>query len=407
MPFSRLRQFATSNRALGPLSGMIMFWGIFDGILIYAAPLTFSQAGMNNSEIGFVLGSSSLFGAIFDLVLSRVIKRPDYRKLYLAFFIACACVPLILWQATTVPFFLLVMLLWGLYFDFVNFGNLDFVSKNAHRDNHTLYFSVIQSFKSLGYIVAPVVAGIAIASTTNSSLFILMWITLAIAFLFFIWLVKSTRPRIPLDLGEQEETLRDEIGVWIKLLRRIWSPLIFTLLFCVYDAFFFTIGPLLAESYTEIAPFNGLVVTVYWLPAFALTLFADKIVRRFGKRQTAYVSLFLAAFPLLLFFTVTDPFVAMLLILLSAIFSSCCVPAIHAVYTDFIDQRHELEEDIEGIGDFMTNLGYVFGPILAGIIADKLGFTATFSFLAVLLIICLAILIKLTPKHISIKQLDV
>lgn len=405
-PFSRIPVFKRLDKVLPAFSGMIFFWAIFDGILIYISPLVFKSAGLSNSELGLVLGSSSLFGAAFDLLLSRIIRTPNYRRLYLAFFASCALVPLILWQAKTVPFFVFVMLLWGIYFDLLNFGNLDFVSRLEQEEKRTFYFGIITMFKAIGYIIAPILAGIAIAETINSNIFILMWVMLGIAFLFFIvMLFVSPRLAVEEDSIAEPKTLRGELSTWLKLGKIIWAPLIFTTLFCTYDAFFYTIGPLLAESYTNIQPYNGLIVTAYWIPAFLVSMYASRVANRFGKKRTAFLGLLFAAIPLCLFPLVNSPFVIMGLIFISGCASAFCIPAINSVYSDYISEAREYEEDIEGIGDFMTNMGFVLGPITAGLISDRLGYLGTFGFLGFFLIVAVLTLIKFTPRNIDIRRI--
>jgi MFS family permease len=407
--FSRLRRFTKIDATFPTLSGMIFFWAIFDGILSYVSPIVFSNAGLTNTELGIVVGSSSLFGALFDILISRLVKNPHYRRLYLFFFIACAAVPLVLSQAKTIPFFVLVMALWGIYFDFVNFGNLDFVSRLRDPEQSTFLFGVIMVFKSIGYILAPIIAGLIISEERiDNGIYIFMWIVLGIAFLFYASLyVQSKRnPEIldePNDPSEQK-TLTYEFIEWGKLIRIIWSPLLFTLLFCAYDSFFMTVGPLLAESYKSIEPFNGLVVAAYWLPSLLVSMYTPKLTKRFGKKRTAYMSLFLAAVPLCLFGLVTSPFVAIGLIFISAIFSSFCVPAINSAYTDYINEAREFEEEIEGVGDFMDNWGYVIGPVVAGVISDQFGYTGSFAVLGIVVIIVMAVLMKITPNHIEVAK---
>lgn len=383
---------------------MIFFWAIFDGILIYLGPIIFSNAGLTNTQLGLLLGSSSIFGAGFDLVMAKLVRNPDFRKLYLGFFIACAFVPLILWQAKTIPFFLLVMLLWGLYFDFLNFGNLDFISRYARNSDHTLFYSIISFWKAGGYVIAPILAGLAIsASFVDPTIFIVMWGTLGLAFGFFLILMWVSRNRrIKFEKGSEPKGILNELKKWRKIAFVLWSPLSFTLLLCVYDAYFYTIGPLLAESLADLHPLNSLVVVAYWLPTFLVSLFAPRLVKRFGTQKTAYWGLFFAAIPLVVFGVTNSPWVIIGLIFVSAIFSTFSFPAINSAYVDFISQARIYEEDIQGVGDFMTNMGYVIGPILAGILADKWGYAGSFVVLGIMLLLVCGLLIKYTPRHINV-----
>jgi len=60
------------------------------------------------------------------------------------------------------------------------------------------------------------------------------------------------------------------------------------------------------------------------------------------------------------------------------------------------------EKEIEGLEDFYTNLGFVIGPILAGVIADKMGNQTAFSVLGVFGAMMALLLFKITPRQINV-----
>ena len=66
--------------------GMVLFSTLFDGISSYLIPVLIVEQGFTNTFMGFILGSSSLFGATFDFFLSRYLKNPHYRRIYLLMF---------------------------------------------------------------------------------------------------------------------------------------------------------------------------------------------------------------------------------------------------------------------------------------------------------------------------------
>ena len=59
--------------------------------------------------------------------------------------------------------------------------------------------------------------------------------------------------------------------------------------------------------------------------------------------------------------------------------------------------------EIEALEDFSFNLGYVIGPISAGILSDMIGITGAFTALGMTGFVVAIILIKVTPKSIRIK----
>lgn len=79
------------------------------------------------------------------------------------------------------------------------------------------------------------------------------------------------------------------------------------------------------------------------------------------------------------------------------------MPAINAAYADYISEATQVEGEIEGLEDFAFNIGYVLGPISAGVLADTLGMKGAFSILGLLGVILAVILLVVTPKTITIK----
>ncbi|MCX6713204.1 MAG: hypothetical protein NTY66_03300, partial [Candidatus Vogelbacteria bacterium] len=63
----------------------------------------------------------------------------------------------------------------------------------------------------------------------------------------------------------------------------------------------------------------------------------------------------------------------------------------------------EIEGEIAGLGDFAFNLGYIFGPISAGFLADWLGMNISFTLVGVLGVIISLVLLTWSPKHINIE----
>lgn len=407
----RLHSFSTGNKLMSSLLGMIVFWGIFDGIFSYIAPILISEHISSYAEVGMILGSSSAAGAVFDILLSRYVQRPHYRKLYLLFFAICAVVPFILWHATTAPLFLLAMALWGFYFDLYGFGNMDFISRHVKSEDNSREYGFIMIARSVGGLIAPILAGILLSQTAQTNLFIFMWIVLGIAFIFFLRLYfrskKFARNTVVDDTGEeQKKSFGYERKVWVKLGRVLIFPILFVLVFNLYDATMYTIGPLLAESYTSISPYNGLLMSAYWLPTLFVSTYSQKLSRRWGKKRTAFATLLLAGIPLAAFGLVTNPIVAILFVLISSIFSSLSVPAIVGAFTDYVNESRTYEEEITTIQDFSSNVGYTVGPIMAGFLADHLGYTSGMSVMGIIVILCCLILLAVTPYQINLRDID-
>ncbi len=405
--FYLLRKWHFSDTPLYSLSMMLFFWAIFDGILGYLVPLVVTQAGMSKTEMGIIFGSSSIFGALLDFVLSKYLSNTHFRKLFFLMFGICILYPLILWQAKTVPVFLLAMAMWGFYFDIQNFGTFDFVGRRKDQDIHAENFGIIFIFKSLGYLLAPIIAGLLITTVVGWEPFLFAGIVLALSFSFFIFLLvtQNKSPISSISLSERAikpiNALR-ELSLWRSIGKIIFPVLILTMLLNILDAFFWTIGPLLSESFVSIHPFNGFFLAAYELPALMGGWIVGKVAKKYGKKRTAFLSFLLGSILLATLFVFANPVAIMGIIFISSFFISLSWPSIDGAYADYISESTMHEKEIEGLEDFATNIGYIIGPMAAGILADTFGNLQAFSFLGVMGIICSILLLRFTPKQIKV-----
>ena len=164
--------FTSKNRSLYFVSCMLFFWALNDGIVTYITPLIIAQRGFSETTLGIIIGSSSIAGAIFDFFLSRYLRNTHFRRVYFFMFMLSACMPLLLFKATTTIMFLIAMALWGFYYDLQNFGNFDFVGRKSAKEEHSSHFGVITLFKAIGYMLAPIITSLLIGSFIDTKPFI-------------------------------------------------------------------------------------------------------------------------------------------------------------------------------------------------------------------------------------------
>ncbi len=170
------------------------------------------------------------------------------------------------------------------------------------------------------------------------------------------------------------------------------------------DAFFWTVGPLFAESLESIKRFAGLFMTAYSLPALLVGWIIGSLTKKHGKKKTAFVTLFLGSIFLAAIYFVTAPALLILMIFASSFFISMSWPAIQGAYADYISETPAYEKEIAGLQDFFTNIGYVLGPMSAGFIADRLGNQGAFSFLGIIGMGVAIILFMTTPRKINVNK---
>lgn len=400
------QRYGRSHQAIYILSLMFLFWSMFDGITTYVTPLIVTQTGLSKTWMGVIVGSSSMFGAVFDFAMCKLFKRSYWRQVFLIMFALCLAYVWVLFKAGTVWFFLLAMALWGVYFDLKNFGSFDFVVRFTKKDEHSSSFGVLGVFSSLGYLLAPLIAGFLISDIVDFKIFLIAAIFLGISFLFFLSLIfkEKTMPQEISGKTYQYKGFFQELKLWSKLDKILLPVLIMTMVLNTIDAFFWTIGPLIAESFTSLHQFAGLFMTAYSLPSLLVGWWVGKVTRRLGKKQTAYLALFVGSLCFTLIALIKNPLLLIFDVFLASFLLSFAFPAIRAAFADYIKETEQYEKEIEGLEDFYTNIGYVIGPIIAGSLADLVGNAQTFTILGLFGVVMAIILFKISPKKINVLQ---
>jgi len=328
--------------------------------------------------------------------------------MYLFIFVICFTYPLILWQAKSIWIYLIAMALWGLYYDLHNYGTFDFVGLYTEKKEHSSSFGVIQVFQALGYMLAPLFAGLLISEVVGPRPFILSYIFLVLALIFFLLLLFFLRKEPDKGTSTSSEsrcpniTFLKEFRLLKKVGYIILPVLCLTLVLNIIDAFFWTVGPLLAESLVELKGFEGLFMVAYSLPFLMVGWFVGGITKKLGKKRTAIISVLIGSAILSILFLIQQPMVIILVTFIASFFIALAWPANNGSYADYITETPLVEKEIEGVTDFYTNIGYVIGPILAGYLAENVGNIEAFSILGLIGLVAAVILLKVTPKSINL-----
>lgn len=396
------------------LGVVILFWALFDGIISYIVPIVITEAGVSKTLMGIIIGTSSIAGALFDFIACKLFRSTYYKRLFMLMFAICFGFPLLLFKAHSFLLFVIAMALWGIYYDLRMIGTFNYVGRFSAREEHSQDFGVVQVFAAMGYLLAPLIVGFLIADSLNWQPFVLAWIFLAISILFFIILISQTRSEAAQEASRDLSTsplphrsIWSEAVLWSRLGRILFPALLLTFFLNFADAFFWTIGPLVAQGLSGLEEFGGVFMTIYALPPLLVGWVVGSFTGKFGKKHTAFASLFIGSLFLTLFNFIGNSFALILDVFCLSFFLSLAYPAINGAYADYISETDDYEQEIEGLEDFYTNVGYVLGPMLAGYLADQLGTGGTFSVLGVLGLCTASFLWWITPKSIDVRaQLD-
>jgi MFS family permease len=403
---SKFSFFGRHHRLLSTAALMLFFYALFDGLLAYIVPIKITSLGFSKSQMGLIIASSNVFGAIFDFVLARFITNTNYRRLYLIAYGLCFVYPLVLWPSSGLPLFMIAMAVWGLYGDLNLYATFDFVSRRSHFNEHCKHFGILGIFRNLGYLIAPIIAGLVVVNTINFFPFSLALSFIIITFIFYLFLIEFS-PRKDSANFDPHPHYRHynfvrEFSILGKIARILFPVLLFNVTIFIFDAVFWTIGPIFSQAFPHFRDFGGFFMTAYTLPVLIVYWYVSPIVKKFGKKRTAYIAFLLGSLFLIPICFVKDPYLIIALVFSSSFIASIAWPAIDGAYADYITESSLYEKEIESLTDFTCNVGYIIGPIFAGVMAQLVGNQNVFAILAIFNIFMVLILLLITPKHITV-----
>ncbi len=383
---------------------VVLFWTLFDSLMSYIAPLLISEHGFSNTAVGLILASSSFVGALFDFLACRFLPNTNFRRVFLFMFVICFAYPLLLWKAGGLFSFLFAMAIWGVYFDFYGFGVFDFVGRYTAKKDHATSFGLVQIFRSIGGVLAPLIAGFIIADAVGWKPFVVAWVFLFVAFVLFLRLSTFVRKQdalVPAE-GKRAKNFFTELHLWEKLGKKLLPFLFVTFFLFLVEALFWTLGPLYAET-SGFGQLGGFFLAAFTLPSILVGWFVGSFVKRFGNRNVVFGSLLFGSLLLSLFAFIETPLFVMALVFVASSFFGIALSSIGGVYADYISGVPIVEGEIEALEDFSFNLGYVVGPLFGGLLSDIVSIPFAFSAVGALGVILASILFFITPRKVYLR----
>ena len=264
------------------------------------------------------------------------------------------------------------MALWGIYFDSLNFGIVDFLSNFTKKQEHAESSGVIEMFYSLGYLIAPIVAGYMILKN-RSAMGAALFFMISSGLFFMFWF---SRIKVEPKLSKKKLSFLKEFKIWIKIGKKSLWILLALFLYALWDAFVWSIGPIFLISVLQEK--SAYVMACFIIPSVFLQGFTGRLADKKGKKGFLWIGLITAGIFLSLFSFSSSLFLYALLALGSAMGACLIKPAVDGLFIDVIDEYKDGEEEVAGLRSVAHNLGYIIGPILAGFLANSFGIPFTF-----------------------------
>ena len=282
------------------------------------------------------------------------------------------------------------------------------MSHRSENEEHSASFGFLEVFVSLGYLLAPMIAGFLVFETVGTAPLAAAVMFLAISAVLLVLLLAATRhiPHYCTHKRHQLLPFVKEVRIWRKLGHRILPVLTVTLLLNIVDGFYWTIGPLFASTLTDLGRFEGVFMASHTLPALFIGWIVGSITIRYGQKKTAIAALFFGSLILCSFLFIYNEYMLIVVNFIVAFCTALAAPSIAGAYADYITEAGGIATEIETMEDLSTNSGYVIGPIMAGVLSDLLGYKIAFACLGVAGVCITLLLWHIVPKRINVASLS-
>lgn len=382
-----------------------------DAIMSYYFPLVVEANVNSNTVLGIIMGLSSLVGLICDLVFPQLFKKRSWKFLFMAGVLLSILFPIItnlgVWFSSSI-LFIAASIIWGVYFEFLSFSQQNFVVSTEPRENYSKDWGMIAVFWGVGMLIGPIVGSLLVDTNLVNSTFVIIAFQV-VAFIIATMLFKKLK-----DKGHKvDEPLKEHMSIiseiiyWFVLLKRIWPPILLGLMWQFINATFWTIGALFGAELLGEYQLDWLIVFAFVLPSIPGSILLAKLKVNTRKKFWSEITLMLGGLFLALVGLIQgNIIITIILILLSGLFLAFAWPLNEAVYSDLSERAGKYKLHITAITRANTSIGYIAGPILAGILADSVGYNNTFAIIGLIGFIFAIILVVLTPKKLKIPQVS-
>lgn len=385
----------------------LFFLQIADGIIAFWAPNQIQNILGNSVYMGLIISFQSVVGFFADLIFPVLLKTVRVRRLIVWGILTAVATSFFLFVSTYQPLvliFLITMILWGVYYEFLSFANYQFMGSVVPLHMRSSAWSVAGIFSNLAFFLGPLIATIFILKSYISIEIIFLTFIL-IAFLILMFSQNTQDVPIQIDLKKINPWM--EFKHWMTLARVIWPLVIISVLIGFIDSTYWTVGAVWTEKLAAINSLGGLFLSLYQFPPIFLGLIVAKWGIYKGKKFAAEKFLIFAGLFLFGLFLNDSIIWQLAMVLISSIALAICNPLLEGVYTDIVARMGKEKKDMIGLRSSTINLSYIIWPPIAGIISENVGERFTFSYLGLAVALVSFILLFVTPKKLRLPQEEI
>ncbi|NMC35985.1 MFS transporter [Candidatus Beckwithbacteria bacterium] len=381
---------------------LAFLFAIASGLISFTLPVLLQREKVSLALIGLILASSSIWNIATDLVIGFLKKPPNYRWLFQMIGLAIVAIFASLWLYDEVIIIIMATVLWGIFTEFYNFANFDFVVNNCQTKQQGVSFGTMANFRCLGYFIAPIMAGSLLLANQEFVLLAGLFLGLLILILLKLYFSQKKLPK-PIAIQKRRMPAAKELALWFKIIHKVFPLLLVFMTMGICDGILSSFAPLFVMDQPNLRLIGGFIVAMLSLPTMLLTGYFGRLADKKGEKPFILLGLLVSGASLLFFGYAQEAFVAIVLALVIGIGYSIYMAALQAEQSHYIEKHHVQENEVVGESGIFYNLGFFGGAALAGVLAEVFGsFGPMFAVFGVMHFVVVEIYFLFGPKARSL-----
>jgi len=381
---------------------IILCWYGAQTIFGYSIPILIETRTGSFALVGIILSLGAVTGIIADLFISSRFKNSTFKEFFISGMIFALLIVFLV-PIDSVASVILIMIAWGIAFETIAFAREDFISHQIADKKHTLINSIVVFISTLSVIFIPFLITYPLDQLNFFGPFLLYTIFLVIGLSYFLFFKSKKREKAQL----KRISIFKEIKI-IKVVSKSTSLLlIILLLLMILDAFFWTLGPLLIFEYASEANLSTLFMPMYVLPGLLIPFFINYLVKNFSELKMAILGLSIAGFILIGYIITADLRVLLVLNFVSSIFSTVALVLVEGIFSHLIKNLGHDGVHLIAVKGLIADVGFIIGPISAGLLAQLFGVRETFSVLGIILFFVGVFLLIIKKKNFKLPKKEI
>lgn len=385
-----------------------------ESVMGYYFPIALEEVSGSNLSTGLIIGLCNLAALACDFLFPEIFKKKTWKFLFLAAVILQFGFPGFTNLAIAVGgvgLFVVAALFWNVYYEFMAFSRQNFIVSNESKENFSQVWGIISMLSSIVGLMGPIVGSFLLRETLgNRILFFGIFQTLTLVTALLLVSLSPSRP--------QEHTLRrtiqhrlnifKDLRLWEIIGARVFPIIILGIMISLINAAVMSFGGLMGVEMFGGEDLDWLLVFVFAVPSIIASLILIKFSVKKYKKRLSQLLLIAAGFCLCLIpFIKNYPIVILVSFFLCSLFLSFAWIFNEAVYSDLSQRVRDEKLYINGMERLNDSFGYLLGPIIIGLLADKTDYFLAFGVVGFGCMVIGIVLVMITPKKINIPRQEI